>query len=136
MDDAPDGGGGVVDVPGVPEDPGGPGGTDVPDGGADPEGGETDVDVDVGVDGGTVDVVVVGSDGCGGVDDDWCQSREWLSYPVGVYDVPDGSSDVVDVPVCPVCLKILEVRVVLMYLMVGPIRKTARRMFILGWFLN
>ena len=64
--------GGVPDapgVPGVPGDPGDPGDTVVPDGGADPEDGETNVDV--GVDGDTVDVVVVGSDGCGGVDDEW-----------------------------------------------------------------
>ena len=56
-------------VPGVPGDPGDPGDTVVHDGWSDPEDGETNVYV--GVDGDPVDVVVVGSDGCGGVDDEW-----------------------------------------------------------------
>ena len=71
VDDPPDGGSDVVDVPGVSNDHGGPGGTAVADVGADGEDGGTYVDV--GTEGGAVDVdmVVVGANGCGGVDDYW-----------------------------------------------------------------
>ena len=63
----------VLDAPCVPGHPGEPGGTIVDDGWADGENRETDVDV--GVDGGAVDVdmMVVGAGGCGGVDDGWAQ---------------------------------------------------------------
>ena len=57
MGDAPDGGGDVDDVHGVPGIPVITGGTDVTNAGANPDDGRKDVDV--AVDGGTVDVVAV-----------------------------------------------------------------------------